>query len=100
MREYPIKRGHYANIEGEKLNKLMKDTFGNVKVDNEKLVSSYGAIDKIELWLDGKKKMCIETTMNPDVDNETAAQTIKVYNNFLFEATGFTTKERKKRFGK
>ena len=100
MRSYPIKRGHFSEIEGDKLEKLMKSTFGNAKAEGERLVSSYGAIDRVEVWLEGKKTINIGTKMKTGVDNDTASNTIKVFNNFLFEATGFTTKERKKRANK
>ena len=100
MRPYPIKRGHFPEIEGEKLQTLMKQVFGNVKCEGEKLVSTYGAIEKVEVWPEGKKTLNVDTKMKTGVDNETASDTIKVFNNFLFEATGFTTKERKKRFSK
>jgi hypothetical protein len=100
MRPYPIKRGHFSEIEGDKLQKLMKNIFGNAKAEGDKLVSNYGAIDKVEVWLEGKKIINISTKMKTDVDNDTASDTIKVFNNFLFESTGFTTKERKKRANK
>ena len=58
---------------------------------------TFGALDPIEAWLDGKKTICIDTNMNPKVDNDTASETIAKYNDFLLRATGFTTKERKKR---
>ena len=100
MNEYDIKKGHYEKIEGEKLEDLMKELFENAKKDGEKLHSSFGALEKIIVWLDGKKSICVETKMNTSVDDKTATETIRAYNQFLERATGFNTKERKKRANK
>ena len=100
MNEYDIKRGHFDNIEGDGLENLMKELFGNVKKKNEKLSSSFGALDSIAVWLDGKKTLCVDTKMNTDVDDKTATDTIRAYNQFLERATGLNTKERKKRANK
>ena len=100
MNEYDIKRGHFDNIEGEGLENLMKELFGNVKKKNDKLSSSFGALDAINVWLDGKKTLCVDTMMNTDVDDKTATETIRAYNQFLERATGLNTKERKKRANK
>ena len=100
MTLYDIKRGHFANIEGDKLKTLMKDMFGNAKKDGDNFVSTYGALDKLIVGFDGKKKISVETVMNPNVENDVASDTIKQYNDFLLRATGFTSKERKKRANK
>jgi hypothetical protein len=100
MNEYDIKRGHFEKIDGGKLETLMKDLFGNVKRDGQKLKSSFGAMENIAVWIDGKKSICVETKMNTNVDDKTAAETIRLYNQFLERATGFTAKERRKRASK
>jgi hypothetical protein len=97
MNEYDIKRGHFEKIDGDKLEIMMKDSFESVKKEGERLVSSFGALDKIDVWLDGKKILCVETKMNTNVDDKTATETIRMYNQFLERATGFTAKERRKR---
>ena len=100
MNEYDIKRGHYDKIEGDGLETLMKELFGDVKKKNEKLSSSFGALEKITVWMDGKKTICIDTKMTTNVDDKTATETIRAYNQFLERATGLNTKERKKRANK
>ena len=100
MNDYEIKKGHYEKIEGEKLETLMIELFENAKKDNEKLHSSFGALETITVWLDDKKTLCVETKMNTRVDDKTATETIRAYNQFLERATGFNTKERKKRANK
>lgn len=100
MNPYGIKRGHYANIEGDKLKNLMKEIFGNANIEGDKLVSTYGALDPLTAWIDGKKVLYVDTVMNPKVDNDVASETIARYNDFLLRATGFTSKERKKKANK
>lgn len=97
MNEYDIKRGHYEKIEGKKLENLMKEAFGDVKSKGEKLSSSFGALDNITVWMDGKKALCVDTKMNTNVDDKTATETIRQYNFFLEKATGFSAKDRRKR---
>lgn len=100
MNEYDIKKGHFEKIEGSKLETLMKDLFGNVNKDGQKLKSSFGAMEKITVWTDGKKSIFVETRMNTKVDDKTASETIRMYNQFLERSTGFTAKERRKRASK
>jgi len=76
---------------------MMKEHFGNVNVKGEVHSSSYGAIKKVTVERQGKKVLVIGTDMDSKADNETAMDTIKVYNEFLLAVTGFTGKERKKR---
>ena len=97
MNEYDIKRGHFEKIEGDKLKMLMKDIFESVDQKDGKLSTSYGAIEKLVAWPEGKQKLWVETKMNTDVDDKIATETIRKYNLFLEKATGFTAKERRKR---
>ena len=100
MNEYDIKKGHFEKIEGDKLEALMVELFNNAKKDGEKLHSSFGALEKITVWIDDKKTLSVDTKMNTKVDDKTATETIRAYNQFLERATGFNTKERKKRANK
>ncbi len=97
MTDYDIKRGHFKTIEGDLLKGLMEEIFENVREDGDYLISTYGALDLLKVELRGKKEIAVETQMNTGVDNDTASETIKRYNDFLLRATGFTSKERKKR---
>jgi hypothetical protein len=100
MNEYDIKRGHFEKIEGDKLEILMKDIFENVQAKDGKLTTSFGAIENLSAWAEGKQKLCVETKMNTDVDDKTATETIRKYNLFLERSTGFSAKERRKRTSK
>ena len=97
MSEYEVRRGHQENISPEKLKAHMQDVFGNAEQRDDRLVASFGALKQLSAWQGGKNILCVETEMDPSVDDETALKTIKAYNTFLERATGYTAKERGKR---
>jgi hypothetical protein len=101
MQDYEIKKGHYANIEGDKLGSIINDVFGNVnKLDNGSFESTFGAIAKLNVTIKDKKTITVDTVMNSKVDANTAADTVRRYNTFLEKVTGLTSKERVKRVQK
>ena len=97
MKEYDIRRGHFKNIEGEKLKDLVETTFGTVKQDGDKLISHYGALQPLTTWVKSKNELCVDTQMDNSVSDDEINETIKRFNKFLEAATGFTSKERVKR---
>ena len=97
MQEYDIRRGHFKNIEGDKLKELMESTFGKVEVDDSKLTIKFGALQPLIAWLKDKNVLCVDTTMTKDVSENEINDTIRKYNQFLEAATGFNAKERVKR---
>jgi hypothetical protein len=100
MREYPVKRGHYSKaLAGDGLKRIMEETFGHVEEDGEWLVSSYKGLKKVRVKPLGKTKLLVETE-TANVPEGDAADTLKKYNEFLFRATGYTAKERKKMMSK
>ena len=100
MQELEIKRGHFKNIEGDKLNALMIKYFKTVKKDGDKLIANFGALTPIEVWLKGKNLLCVEMITDKSAKEDVAMDTIRAKNGFLEEATGFTTGERAKRLKK
>jgi len=96
VQSYAIKRGHYKNIEGVRLKDVMEMTFGPVQDESGKFVCSYGALDKVVAWTDGKS-LFVDTVANPKVDDDTAVRTRQAWNAFLERATGFDAKQRSKR---
>jgi hypothetical protein len=56
---------------------------------------SYGAIEELRLWFDGKL-LCAESKTNPKMEASVVQDTLKTYNRFLEELTGYTAKERQK----
>jgi len=97
MTEYPIKRGHFRNIEGENIKRIVRDTFGSVDEKNGRLISGYGAIKHVSIGVKGKTRIDINLEMDTTVSDDVATDTRKVWNKFLQEVTGYTSKERAKK---
>jgi hypothetical protein len=96
MQSYAIKRGHLKNIEGVRLKDVLETSFGPTQDEGGKFACSYGALEKITAWTDGKS-LFVDTVANPKVDDETAVRTRQAWNAFLERATGFDAKQRSKR---
>jgi hypothetical protein len=97
VQEYDIRRGHFKNIEGDKLKELLESTFGKVEVDDNKLMIKFGALQPLTTWVKDKNVLCVDTTMNKDAPENEINDTIRKYNQFLEAATGFNAKQRVKR---
>ena len=92
MREYKIKRGHHPDLDS-----LLSKYFsvdGSIKNGVNFEVDGIGKIDMKH------DKNIIYVDIIPPKKVSGDYEIIKKWNNFLFEATGKTTKERKKEFGK
>ena len=100
MRRFEVKRGHYKNIEGDKLEEIMKEVFSDVKIDEGRLIAKFGAMKSISVEPEGKKALLIEIDTDVTADPEKAAETIRARNEFLDRATGFSSKQRAKRMKK
>lgn len=99
MRDYELRRGVGKNLEGDGLRKIAADVFGQAGVDGQKITVSFGALESLVVWTDGKR-LFLETTMKKGVPDQVATDTIKAFNVFLERATGYTAKERGKRVQK
>ena len=97
MREYRFKRG-YKPTE-ERLEELIAKHFGGFEKDGDVYVVRFGAIEELRLWIKNKR-LYAESKTNPNVPEDVAIQTIKTYNKFLEELTGYTAKERQKQLKK
>lgn len=98
--EYDIRKGHFSRLEGDGLKDLMTMAFGSAVAEGDKLVSSYGAITRVEAKVVSKTAMEISSETDRTAPVEVQADTIKHWNVFLESATGFTSKERSKRLQK
>ena len=98
--EYDIRKGHYASIEGDKLREIISSVFGSVKAEGDELVSSFGAITRLEVKVLSKTSMDVTSTTDKTASIEMQTETVKRWNIFLEQATGFTSKERSKRLQK
>jgi len=96
MRAYELRRGHGKNLEGDRLRVLAAEAFGSATVEDGKVVASFGAIEKLVAWTDGKQ-LFVDLTMKPGVPDALATETITRNNRFLEAATGHTAKERAKK---
>jgi hypothetical protein len=96
MRAYELRRGWAKTLAGDQLRAIAAGIFGSAESKDGKVATSFGAATRITAWTDGKS-LFVDTEMNPQVDNTTAAKTISAFNRFLEAATGYTTKERAKR---
>ncbi|HIH69153.1 DUF5611 family protein [Methermicoccus shengliensis] len=89
---YKFKRGHSPDIT--RVARCLEECFPcEVQMIKEKCILSYGAIERMEVWLDGKA-LCVETTSNKNASDEQVLDTNRRFRQFLTKATGYTTKER------
>jgi hypothetical protein len=93
MREYKFKRGFKPTVE--RLEEMITKHFGSFEKRDNIYIVRYGAIEELKLWIENKK-LYAESKTNPKVDDEAALKTLKTYNKFLEELTGYTAKERQK----
>jgi len=96
MREYDLRRGVGKTLEGDGLRKLAAETFPEASTDGDKVLVSFGAIERMVAWTDGKR-LFVDTVMKTGVPDHLATETIKAFNSFLQKATGYTAKERSKK---
>jgi len=97
MVEYDIKKGWAKNIEGDLLEKLMKEVFGNCVKDGAKLVSSYGVLKRIEAMQISSAILHVATESGDSRDDASILDTKRKLNVFVEKATGFDAKARMKR---
>lgn len=92
MKEYKLKRGFKPEID--RIKEVLQDSF-QVPVTEEdgKLIVSFGALARLEASI-VDKKLCVDTTPNPNVPDEEILETNKRFRKFLDNATGYTAKQR------
>ncbi|MCL4447205.1 MAG: DUF5611 family protein [Thermoplasmatales archaeon] len=93
MRKYPCKK----EVSEQLLESKMKDIFGKVSKNGNRLISSNSESLEVTVEITGKKEISVETKTSPGKDQEAV---IKTYNQFLEEITGYNAKERKKLMSK
>lgn len=93
MREYRIKRGYEAT--SERLEELLKKHFGSFSFeDGYYIVRNFGGLEELKAKVE--KNCLLVETKTKIVDNETSLRTLKAYNAFLEDFTGYNAKERQK----
>jgi hypothetical protein len=96
MQLYKLKRGYKP--DSDRIYSILDECFPTeIKCEGDKFITSYGALDKVEVWLEGKK-MAVETESadETELDDELILDTNKRFRDFLYQATGYTAKERVK----
>jgi hypothetical protein len=99
VQRYPIRASHRKELTAARLDELCRTHFGSATTEGNAIVASYGAIVRLKVWVEAKE-LAVDLTMNPKVDVTVAAETVRRYNRFLEESTGFTSKERAKKLRK
>lgn len=100
MTEFDIKRGCYSHVEGDGLRSVMEEVFGSARVEGDLVVSSYGAMARIEAKVISKTVLGVSTENVADVSklsDDDIIDSKRRLNDFLFKCTGFTAKDRQKR---
>jgi hypothetical protein len=92
MREYRIKKGHNPDIE-----MLIEQYFGIKGNINQGMKFEVDGIGKINMKQE-KNYLIVDIIPPEKITGD--YNIIKKWNDFLFTATGMTSKERKKEFGK
>ncbi len=99
MQAYDIKRGHGKTLEGDGLLTILQDCYDSVSQESAGFLVRHGAIQEMKVWVEGNQ-LHVDMSMNPGVDDATAADTIRAHNAFLERATGFNSKQRRSRLKK
>ncbi len=99
MQRYPVRQSHRASLAGPSLETIARRHFDGIDRDGEVVRARWGAIERIEMAAEGRE-LRVDVEMNPKVEEAVAAETIRRYNAFLEEATGYSSKERAKRLRK
>lgn len=99
MRAYDIKRGHARTLEGGGLQSILEDCYDAVAEVDAAFLVRHGAIQEMRVWVE-ENRLHVDMTMDPQVDDATAADTIRAHNAFPERATGFNGKQRRRRLQK
>jgi hypothetical protein len=78
----------------DRIKEVLQDSFQvPVTEDGGKFIVSYGALQRVEAII-VDKKLCVDTTPNPNVSDDEILETNKRFRKFLDGATGYTAKQR------
>ncbi len=99
MQQYPVKSRNHPPLTPERIEAVSRELFEQVSRNGAQVQAAYGAIAQLRSWVEGKE-LAVDLTMNPKVEPTIQGETIRRYNRFLEELTGFSAKERAKRMRK
>ena len=99
MTNYPVRTTHRARLTPEAIAETAREAFGSADIDGGTVTVAYGALIKLSVRPEGRE-LSVTTAMDPKVSAEVAGDTVRRYNRFLEQATGYSSKERAKRLKK
>ena len=99
MQQYPVKARNHPPLTPQRIEEVARREFSVVARDGDAVHASFGAIADLKGWVSAKA-LAVELRMDPSVAPEVQGETIRRYNRFLEELTGFSSKERAKRLKK
>jgi hypothetical protein len=99
VQRYPVRNTHRSRLTTTALEETARAVFGEARVEGDRVSCRFGAITSLATWAEGKE-LAVDVHTDPSVDAATQAESIRRYNQFLEEATGFSSKERAKRLRK
>ncbi len=99
MQQYPVKSRNHPPLTLERIEATCRQQFEDATREGDRVKASYGAIAELHSWVAGRE-LAIDLRMNPQVESAVQSETIRRYNRFLEELTGFSSKERAKRLKK
>lgn len=94
VRAYPVRKSHRKNLSLQNVARVMSEIFGNVYMESDAAISSYGCLKRILVRI--KDDSLLVETERTDCDEISALDTIKKYNEFLYKVTGYSSEERRK----
>ncbi|MCL4357162.1 MAG: DUF5611 family protein [Candidatus Thermoplasmatota archaeon] len=95
MREYPVRKG--LKTDTEPVLSLCLKYSKDSRIEGNSVVLTLPGLKTVKV-ICGMKNLQLETESDPSYGNP--QESIKVYNEFITELTGFDSKERKKRLSK
>ena len=79
----------------DRIKEVLQDSFQfPVTEEDGKFIVSYGALQRVEASIIDKK-LRVDTTANPNVSDEEILETNRRFREFLNNATGYNSKQRR-----
>jgi hypothetical protein len=99
VQKYPVRATVRSHLSTEGLLAACVRHFGTASPDGSGATATFGALAALKVWPEGKD-VAVEVRMDPSVEPALQEETIRKYNRFLEEVTGYTSKERASRLRK
>lgn len=94
-REYPVKKG--IKLSKDYILEKTKEIAGDARIEGDHVITSIPGMKAIDFSTDGKVILA-QTEADPSAKD--VSNTISTFNKLIENLTGFSSKERKKKFSK